>query len=355
MKMLTSSETLGDMALLCYRTISKIDCQLLVSHIREFFQLSESRENEQVFHEKFGLGLNTQLKLDSSDYSSVFAQTPNTNARQGGDLLKRSFSAIALTICLRQKGYFEKDIETDSDSCLDETEELIAALFLRHLQSTSCNAYGINEIRGVDHRRLQVNEIGGATYPIISTTNHSCNSNAYRFSVGKTCVVNTLREIRCGEEILDSYGPDFASNPIDERKRLLEGQYLFSCSCSCCTENWQLYSQLPRENQCLKCSKCANGISTQKKDRFICSQCSNVLDVKKLMKTAAECAKRYQCAKELLLAPNKDSKIDYKAIHTSIVAYANILGSTQKWPCQVLIECQETLKLCWNLQYCQAE
>lgn len=355
-KALTSSEILGDMALLCYRTISKIDFKLLELHVREFIDLGEDRDvspkNEQIFREKFILGLNEHNQLDSSNYSAVFAQTPNTDARLGGDLLKRSFSAIALTICLRFTGYFKSVDDIDSECKLSETEELVASLFLRHLQSVSCNAYGINKVNGLDPRRLQVNEIGGATYPIISTTNHSCNSNVYRFTIGKTCVVKSLREIKCGEEILDSYGPHFASNSIEERMQLLKGQYLFTCCCSACTENWLIYSQLPRENPCLKCTKCENGSCTKRKDKFVCSECAIAINAKTLTKTVTECAKQYQLAKDLLLNRSKDSKVDYGKIHDSIVAYAEILGKTQKWPCQLLVECQETLKLCWNLENC---
>lgn len=354
MKALTSSEILGDMALLTLRTLSSIDFRSLESHVREFIKLQEGRnespENDQIFHEKFILGLNEQLKLDSSNYMSVFAQAPNTDVRLGGDLLKRSFSAIILTICLRLTGYFKSGEEIDSENNLTETEELIASLFLRHLQSASCNAYCINKASGLDPRRLEVNEIGGATYPIISTTNHSCNSNVYRFTVGKTCIVKALREILSGEEILDSYGPHFASNSIDERTKLLKGQYMFTCCCSPCTENWLVYSQLPRENPCLKCTKCEDGLYSKKKEKYVCSDCANVFDARNFTKTVTECVKHYQAAKELLLTRNEGTKINYEQIEDSIVTYANILAITQKWPCQVLIECQETLKLCWNLQ-----
>lgn len=344
------------MALLCYRTISKIDFRLLESHLREFINLGEVKEespkNEQIYHEKFVLGLNEQLQLDSSNYNAVFAQTPNTDARLGGDLLKRSFSAIILTICLRLTGYFKGNEETDSECNLTETEELIASVFLRHLQSASCNAYGINKVSGCDPRRLQVNEIGGATYPIISTTNHSCNSNVYRYTIGKTCVVKALREINCGEEIFDSYGPHFASNSIEDRIQLLKGQYLFNCCCSPCKENWSIYSQLPRENPYLKCMKCDNGLCIKKKDKFVCSECGNATDARKFATMVTQCGKDYQAAKELLLNSNKDSNVNYEKIQDSIAAYTQILGRTHKWPCQVLIECQETLKLCWNLQNC---
>lgn len=355
MKSLTTSEILGNMALLCYRTISKTNFNILESHIREYFKLLEDRkespENEHIFYEKFILGLDEGGKLDSSSYASVFAQTPNSDARLGGDLLKRSFSAIVLTICLRFAGYFKKSEDLDDECNLSKSEEIVASLLLRHLQSASCNAYGINKINGDNLRRIQIKEIGGATYPIISVTNHSCNSNVYRFTIGNTCIVKALRVIHPGEEILDSYGPDFASNLIEERLRLLNGQYMFNCCCSACTEKWLVYSKLPKENPSYKCIKCEKGFCTKKKNKYICSECSHIFDARKSMQEATKLQKEFQTSKDFLLSPSKKSKIEYEAIKNSIIKYANMLEGTQKWPCQVLIECQEILKLCWNLEY----
>lgn len=354
-KLLTSSETLGDMALLCYRSICKTDFRSLLGHIREFLHLSEdgerNPEREKIFYEKFLLGLDENSKLDTNNYSAVFAQTPNTDTRQGGDLLKRTFSAILLTIYLRRAGYFNQNADVYAESSLNENEELIAALLLRHIQSSSCNAYGISKVSGSDPRHLKVTEIGGATYPIISTTNHSCSSNVYRFNVGKVCIVKTLRQISDGEEILDSYGPHFATSSIEERKQILEGQYMFTCSCCSCVDDWPPYHCLPRENSCLSCVVCGIGLSNKNNDNLVCVECADAVDGKRVEDTFTECVKNYQRAKELLLYPNKNLKTNYEKIHDSIVAYANILEKTQKLPCQVLIECQETLKLCWNLQY----
>lgn len=354
MKSLTTSETLGNTALLCYRTVSKTDFNVLESHIREYFKILEDnediRENGQIFYKKFILGVDEQGKLDSNNYMSVFAQPPNSDARLGGDLLRRSFSAIALTICLRFAGYFEEIEEINYDCNLTQSEEIVASLFLRHLQSVSCNAYGINQINGDNPRRIQINEIGSATYPTVSTANHSCNSNVYRFSIGKVCVVKTLREIQPGEEILDSYGPHFASNLIEERLRLLNGQYHFTCSCTACTGKWSTYSKLPRENPCCKCTKCEKGYCVKRKDKYICTECSNKFDARKRVKMVAECQQKFQIAKQLLFSPNKKSAIEYDNIQNSIINYVKALEETQKWPCQVLIECEETLKLCWNLE-----
>lgn len=358
MKTLTSSEILGDVGLLCYRSICKSDLRVLESHVREYLTFQEkviaNVQDEDVasFRNKFIFGLDKSDKLDSQNYTSVFVQTPNSNARLGGDLLKRSFSAIFLTICLRFANYFPTDDVNDVENGkLNEIEQQVASLILRHLQSTSCNIYSINNINGENPRRLQINEIGGATYPIISTINHSCNSNIYRYTIGNTCIAKTLRQITAGEEILDSYGPHFASNSIEDRIRYLDGQYLFCCDCQPCAENWSVYSKLPKDRLSFKCPQCDGKSSSSGKGKFVCSKCSHTFDTKKIVKMTKDLEKKFQEAKHRLLSSNKLSAEDYEAVEGAIVRYANALEKIQKWPSQTLIECQEALKLCWNLQY----
>lgn len=358
MKTLSSSEILGDVGLLCYRTVCKTDLRVLESHVREHLTFQEKDiagvqddEVESLRH-KFILGLDKSGKLDSRNYTSVFVQTPNSDARLGGDLLKRCFSAIFLTICLRSAGYFQQtDVNDIENGKLNKIEQQVASLILRHLQSTSCNAYGINSINGINPRRLQVNEIGGATYPTISATNHSCNSNIYRFSMGNACIVKTLREIKAGEEVLDSYGPHFASNSIEDRIRYLDGQYLFSCRCQPCVENWLTYSKLPKNNPSFKCPQCDSESSACGTGKHICLKCSNTFDTKKIVKMAKELEKKFQEANHRLLSSKNMSAVDFKDVESAIVRYANALEKIQKWPSQTLIECQEALKLCWNLEH----
>lgn len=352
MKTLTTSEILGNLGLLCYRSICKTDLQVLESHVREYASFDEKVQDDKVesLHNKFVLGIDESGKFDSQNYMSVFAENPNSDNRLGGDLLKRTFSAIFLTICLRFSGYFQQ-VDDVENGKLNKIEQHVASLILRHLQSTSCNAFGINNINGKNPRRPQINEIGNATYPIMSTINHSCNNNVHRLTIGNKCVVKTLREIKAGEEILDSYGPHFTSNSIEDRIRYLDGQYLFCCDCQPCAENWLVYSKLPKNNFRYKCPKCGSGSTVSRKGKHVCLKCSNTFDAKRIMKMAKELETKFQEAKQRLLSSNRLSAVDYEAVESAFVRYANALENIQKWPSQTLIECQEALKLCWNLQH----
>lgn len=359
MKTFTTSEVLGDKGLLCYRTICKTDLRTVESHAREYSDFEKQitkdvsvDEMEESLRNKFIFGVDKSGKLDPQNYTSSFVQTPNSTARLGGDLLKRSFSAIFLTICLRFAGYFDQAVSDMENGKLYEIEQLVASVLLRHLQSATCNSYAINSVNGSNPRRIQINETGIATYPIISTINHSCNQNVHRFTMGNVCVVKTLREIHCGDEIVDSYGPHFASNAMEDRIRFLDGQYLFCCNCQPCNENWPVYSKLLRENLCIRCTQCDGKTSFSGKGKNVCLQCSSVCETKKVIRSIKEMEKKFQEAKQRVLSSTKMSTNERETVHGDIVRYARALEKTQKWPSQTLIECQEALKLCWNLE-CQ--
>lgn len=357
MKTFTSSEVLGDKGVLCYRSICKTDSRVLQSHSREYLAFEgntdpKAHDNElESLSNKFILGLDAAGKMDSQHYVSVFAQSPNSSARLGGELLKRSFSAIFLTICLRFAGYFQQaDVNDIEHGKLYEAEQHVASVLLRYLQSASCNSNAISNINGSNPRRVQINEIGVATYPVLSTINHSCNNNIYRFTVGNTSIVKTLREIQAGEEIVDSYGPHFASNSIEDRIRFLDDQYLFCCNCQACNENWPVYTKLSKQNLSIKCPRCSGAATASGKGKYVCAKCSNTFDVRKLMKTAKDLEVKFQEAKQRLLNSSKLSAVDHATVENTIVRYANALETIQRWPSQTLIECQEALKLCWNLR-----
>lgn len=358
MKTFTTSEILGDKGLMCYRSVSKTDVRALESHAREYLAFEEKTASDpnvvdESQRRKFVFGLDNSGRLDPQNYTSVFVQSPNSDSRLGGDLLKKSFSAIFLTICLRFAGYFDQTDVTDIEhGKLYEIEQVVASVILRYLQSASCNSYAINHINGSNPRRLQINDIGIASYPLTSTMNHSCNNNVYRITMGNVCVVKALRQISPGEEILDSYGPHFASNSIEDRIRFLDGQYLFCCNCQACNENWMVYSKLPKDNLCIKCTQCNGKSLPSGKGKYECSKCSNIFDARKLMKMTKDLEKKFQDAKQRLLSASKLPVADREAIHTDFIRYAIGLEKIQNWPSQSLIECQEALKLCWNLE-CQ--
>ena len=123
------------------------------------------------------------------NYLCTFYQITNHCKRSFGDLFKRSLSAVYLTKCLLAAGYFNPGEPSENDL------KFVASLMLRHLQSCSCNAYEISEME----KEGESKEIGGAVYPSISLTNHSCHPNVARHNIGTKCVLTATRFIGKGK------------------------------------------------------------------------------------------------------------------------------------------------------------
>lgn len=356
MKLLDSSQKLGNMALLCFRTMLMTPLSTLKKYASNYSPTQELASE---------LTTTSADKLDSSSYHSVYAQTPNSDQRQAADLLKRTISAIYLTLCLQHTEYLRSDSSSstgiEEKTLGDSTVDLnIAVLILRHLQGASCNAYGINYIEskknpedhdGDHENHLRIQEIGGATYAAISTTNHCCNPNAYRINIpGKRCLVKTLREIKMGEEIFDCYGPLYLTEGRADRMNKLQTQYLFRCNCIACTENWPLFGDLRKLPLKYKCSGCLCALTIDGKGlngKIKCPYCDHVTDMKKLVNSLSVHKERFSLAKTSILAEVFEP-FD-KDMESIICEYIKICHIAYLDPCMVSVEAQEVLKLFWNL------
>lgn len=337
------------MALLCFRTILMTSQETLQSFTKDPTNLQEIAQK-----------LSADENLDSTSYASVFTQTPNSEQRQAGDMLKRTVSAIYLTLCLKHVGYLNSPGEGDG-SLSEPGEEMIniATLLLRHLQGASCNAYGINYVErkailmddDEDYEsHLKIDEIGGATYSVISTTNHCCNPNAYRINVpGRRCLMKTLREIQSGEEIYDCYGPLYLTEARQERMSKLQTQYLFRCNCLPCTENWPSFGnlrKLPVQYRCTSCH-CALKVENESSSKVKCPYCDHVTNIKKVLGGLTVQKERFSLAKTSILAEVfQPFDKDMEAI---ICEYIKLCQMAYMDPCMVTVEAQEVLKLFWNL------
>ena len=73
----------------------------------------------------------------------------------------------------------------------------VAATLAKHIQACSCNAYEVNEFIRRGHSLIDCTnvELGGAVYPSISLSNHSCAANTSRTNYGRAGVVRAVRTI----------------------------------------------------------------------------------------------------------------------------------------------------------------
>jgi hypothetical protein len=60
--------------------------------------------------------------------------------------------------------------------------------------------------------------IGAACYPTLAMFNHSCDPSIIRFYIEDYVCVQTIKNIRKGEEICENYGPIFFHSPKEDRQ-----------------------------------------------------------------------------------------------------------------------------------------
>ena len=129
-------------------------------------------------------------KYNHKDYLPTFSLVSNSSKRSFGDLFKRSLSAVYISLSLKAAGFFGTKSVEQKDLLW------VSSLALRHLQSSSCNAYEISEMQIKSSSPLpggKSMEIGGAIYPTISLTNHGCFPNVTRYNLGRDCILRATR------------------------------------------------------------------------------------------------------------------------------------------------------------------
>ena len=152
-------------------------------------------------------------------------------------------------------GWFPEHLQSD---LVSEEVVKVAAIVAKHIQACSCNAYEINEFLRKGHSLIDcLNiELGGAVYPSISLSNHSCAANTSRTNYGRQGVVMATRTINTNEKVYDNYGHFYHTDPKEKRQQVLAAQYFFPCSCQACKDDWPTYRDLSRKESDLLCYYC---------------------------------------------------------------------------------------------------
>ncbi|RHY03984.1 hypothetical protein DYB36_004033 [Aphanomyces astaci] len=102
--------------------------------------------------------------------------------------------------------------------------------------TTAAAAPSSHNLRDVTQTR-----VGVGVYPRMAMANHSCVPNAFvRFDDGATLHLITSRAIAANDHVYISYGPHASKMDGPARRRHLQGQYFFACSCDACSSNDQV-------------------------------------------------------------------------------------------------------------------
>ena len=120
----------------------------------------------------------------------------------------------------------------------------------------------------------------------------------------------TVRTVKAGEKVGENYGPLFQETEREERRRSLEKQYWFHCTCDACTLEWPTMSEMNNlQDIKLRCSnkKCDNAMNIDPNaGHFMikCNVCSQNVNMFKPLK-ALQVMMTLKCNKNLLELTNK--------------------------------------------------
>lgn len=93
------------------------------------------------------------------------------------------------------------------------------------LAKVTCNCFTISD--------GELQEVGVGLYPSMSLLNHDCQPNCVMIFEGKTLYLRAIKDIQPQEELTISYTDALA--PSVERRKQLEQQYHFHCTCQLCS------------------------------------------------------------------------------------------------------------------------
>ncbi|KAK7082422.1 hypothetical protein SK128_013921 [Halocaridina rubra] len=343
---------IGKMAFIAYRILTTLTWSKLQTLREEIDALVETELQEDIVTFCADGTVQSEASTESSqamiwkgqylphDYKTILHMASNSSKRTFGDIFKRAITAYFVTQCLKVSGYFGTPENTQED------ELFVASLVLRHLQSSSCNAYEISEFalgsEGITGSQML--DVGGALYSTVSLTNHSCVANTSRYSIGDKCVLKAIRPIPKGSEVFDNYGFHYYVSTVNERQDVLLNQYKFTCMCAACENMWSLYPHHPTETLIFRCPapSCGAACCYSQTSRSKCNMCGNHQEFLKLLKDIETQLLYYKDALSKLQRGNYQAALPVLLTHLEFIEAHVVL------PVKHFTDLQEALKQCYN-------
>jgi len=193
----------------------------------------------------------TPNKTDLERMKNVFYMATNANLVERETDIRHTMITILLLRLLRGSDYYSSagiEVPTTSSGPFKEEELVMGKLLYRLRLVQDMNAHPIWGVEPDprDCSRVATHNIGGGFYSAIASYfNSDCNPNTVRINMGRKMFLVATRNIKKGEEVTDNYCAVFSELGVSARKQFLRENFLFSCECEACEEEWPTYSQLP--------------------------------------------------------------------------------------------------------------
>jgi len=234
-------------------------------------------------------GQPTEVYL-SDDYRNFFNLVTHSGERKAGDVFHRAMLTVMMMRCMKKYGYFGPDAK---DDVLTEDECFVGTILNHFLEAGQFNAHEVAQFemisRNVESGSKSV-YIGAATYPTLALFNHSCDPSIVRFYIEDYVCVQSIKNIRKGEEINENYGPIFFHSPKDDRVKRLKSQYWFDCCCIPCQESWPLMHEMTDDVLNFRCPACGGSVPfhTSSNNPMLKCECGTAIPMLKALKAIGE-------------------------------------------------------------------
>ncbi|XP_063702230.1 SET and MYND domain-containing protein 4-like [Culicoides brevitarsis] len=186
--------------------------------------------------------LNYSNLTEQQHFRAIYALATNESARSVADLFQRS-NLCAITWFLFRNHTNLSEILTTK--CL---EDLFLNMLFRFGQAAAVNYHTLAAMAKSDDvlaGSFSPKQIGSGSFALCSLLNHSCAPNVVRVGDGDKNIVIVNRVIKRGTQIFDNYGAHHCLEDLAERQKILKDQYIFTCSCEACQNNYPLFSEFP--------------------------------------------------------------------------------------------------------------
>jgi len=286
---------------LAYKAVVQKPLEFFLEH-RDKFENHDESSGVQILLDEDG---KPKEKYLSSDYRNYFNLVTHRAERKAGDVFHRAMLAVMLLRCMKKYGYFGPDTK---DDVLTDDECYIGFVLNHFLEVNQFNAHEVAQFEMIARNREEGSKsayIGAACYPTLALFNHSCDPSIIRFYIEDNVCVQTIKNIKKGEEICENYGPIFFHSAKEDRQARLKAQYWFDCNCISCEDNWPLMHEMTDEVLNFKCSKCGAGVpfvTTSNNMNLKCTknECGTPVSLLKALKAVSETESVNEQAKQAM-------------------------------------------------------
>jgi len=191
----------------------------------------------------------TPNNTDLEKLTNLFNMITNEEDVSRESQVRHIIVSVLILRAFRKTSFYEdSSIKVEQTGSLSKEELVIGKLLYRIRLIKDMNAHPIwgveNNIK--DKSQVGTEQIGGGLYTAIASYfNSDCNPNTIRINLGKKMFLVASKNIRKGEEISDNYCIHFSDMKAKARKEWMEENFLFSCECKACEEDWPIYNDMP--------------------------------------------------------------------------------------------------------------